>query len=283
MINSSRGKNQVVVASVQMDVVYDDVNDTVSRVCDWIEKAATEKADIVLFPELVLSGGYALKEKFYKVAETVPGPSTEQVAAEARKHGLYVIVGLAERTELDVLYDSAVLINRNGEIQGVYRKTHIFPPTESVFSPGNELPVFETDFGRIGILICYDLEFPETARVMALCGARILFHLVADWPQGVPGTPERLFETSFPARALENRIAVVISNRVGKDPDLKSSFYGLSRIIGVQGEVIAEAGGDEEMITAKLVLSDMRYEREKYNYFRDRKPHLYEVISRPVS
>ncbi len=265
-----------------MDVVYGDVDETASKVCTWIEKAACKKVDIVLFPELILSAGYALGEKFYRVAETIPGPTTDKIAAKAGKCGVYVIAGIAERTDLDVLHDSAVLISRSGEVQGVYRKTHVFPSTESIFANGNELPVFETDFGRIGILICYDLEFPETARAMALQGARILFHLAADWPEGVPGTPERLFETSFPARALENRIAVVISNRVGKDPDLKSSFYGLSRIIGSEGQVIAEAHGEEEMITATLDMSGMRKERERYNYFRDRKPHLYETICKPI-
>lgn len=283
MFCTRAAKRVVKVASVQMDVVYGDVNATVSNVCEWIDKAAKERVDVVLFPELILSAAYSKGERFYEIAEKIPGSSTKKVGEKAREHSIYVIVGIAERGKLGVLYDSAVLFGRSGDILGVYRKTHIYPPTEHVFGVGIELPVFKTDFGTIGILVCYDLEFPETARVLALQGAEIIFHLVADWPQGVPGPPERLFETSFLARALENRTPLVISNRVGYDPDLKSGFYGLSRIVGTLGEVIVSAGNEEEMITATMDLEKVRKERVKYNYFRDRKPHLYGILCKTVS
>ena len=271
-------KRKVKIACVQMDVVYGDLKSTLSKVCEWIEKAAAEGADVVLFPELILSAGYALGERYRKVAEMVPGPSIEAVARKAGENKIYVIVGLAEKSANDVLYDSAVLIDRQGKILGTYRKSHLYPPTESIFSRGEELPVYQTDFGTVGLLICYDLEFPETARILALKGAEVIFHLVADWPQGVPGLPERVFELSFRARALENRIVLAICNRVGDDPDLKSYFYGLSRIIGTQGEIIASVDQGEKMFLAEVDLEQAHRERETYNYFHNRRPELYQVL-----
>jgi predicted amidohydrolase len=271
-------KRKVRVACVQMDVVYGDVAGTVAKVSQLVEKAGEQGADVVLFPELILSAGYALGERYRKVAERVPGPSLDNIAKLAAERKLYVIVGLAEKTDSGVLYDSAVMFDRKGKVLGKYRKSHIYPPTESIFTRGQELPVFQTDFGTVGLLICYDLEFPETARIMALQGAEIIFHLAADWPQGVPGLPERIFDLSFRARALENRIVLAICNRVGNDPDLRSYFYGLSRIIGTQGEIIASADQGEKMILADVDLEQASREREAYNYFHDRRPELYNIL-----
>ena len=271
-------KRKVRIACVQMDVAYGDIASTLGRVAGWVEKAAEERADFVLFPELVLSAGYTLGERFRTVAEPIPGPSTEAVAKLAREKGLNIIIGIAEKTERGHLYDSAVFIDKEGQIAGVYRKSHIYPPTESIFERGKELPVFQTEFGPVGILICYDLEFPETARILALQGAEIIFDLVADWPEGVPGLPERVFDISFRSRALENRIVVAVSNRVGNDPDLKSYFYGLSRIIGTQGEILASADQNERMILAEVDLEQASRERATYNYFQNRRPELYKML-----
>ena len=275
----SETPRRVRIACVQMDVVYGDMARTLEKVSRWIENAAKCNADVVLLPELVLSAGYALDERYRTVAETIPGPSTDQIAKLARSRKINVIVGLAEKAENEVLYDTAVLFDRTGKIVGSYRKSHTYPPTESIFKRGDELPVFQVDFGTIGILICYDLEFPETARILALKGAEIIFHLVADWPEGVPGLPERIFDISFRSRALENRIVIVVSNRVGEDPDLKSRFYGLSRIIGTKGEIIAGADQDERMIVADIDLGQAKREREIYNYFINRRADLYKALT----
>jgi predicted amidohydrolase len=272
--------SKVKVACAQIDVAYGDKNRTVSNACDWIEEAAHEGADVVLFPELVLSAGYYLGERYHSVAETVPGTTTKYIAKKASDCGVYLIAGMAEKSNEGTLFDSAVAIDRQGELVGTYRKTHIYTPTESIFTPGSELPVFQTDFGKIGILICYDLEFPEPARVLALKGAEIIFHLVADWPRGVPGEfPERIFDVSFRARALENRITIASCNRVGEDPDLHSAFYGLSRIVGTQGEILAGADRGEKLITACIDLEQARKERQSYDYLLNRRPDLYDQLS----
>ena len=273
------GHRAIKVASIQLEVVYRDKKSTLAKVLEWIERAGQEKVDIAVFPELILSSAYAVGNDFIDLSETIPGPSTEAVASKAGSVGVAVVVGIAERAQNDVLYNSAALIDKTGKLIGVYRKSHTFPATENIFGQGNELPVFQMDFGTLAIPICYDLEFPEPGRVLALKGAEIIFTPAAHWQTtGVLGTPEHFIRTIYATRARENRIPLVLSNRVGFDPDLKSDFAGLSRIVDSEGMTVEEAGRTEEMITAVIDLEEERVHRQHYNYFRDRKPSLYGEI-----
>lgn len=260
-----------------MDVVLEDREATRAKIGEWLDAAARERADVVILPELVLSAGYSLEERFHDLAEPVPGPGTEALGRKARQHGMYVIAGLAEKDPTGTVYNSAVIVGRDGEVVGTYRKTHIFTPTESFFALGTELPVFELDFGKVAIPICYDLEFPESARALCLDGAEMLLSMAAHWVgTGSVGTPENFVTTIYAARALENRVPVVLSNRVGFDPGLQDRFIGLSRIVDADGITVAAARDDAEcMITATLDLNGERRKRLSYNYFRDRKPLLY--------
>ncbi len=274
------GRRDVTIASVQMDVKIGDQVTTLARMAEWIDRAAGRGADIVLFPELVLSAGYSLGDKFYDVAETIPGPGTEALARKAKEHKLYVVAGMAERDATGTVYNSAVIVGRDGAVAGAYRKTHIFPATESFFAVGSDLSVFDLDFGRVAVPICYDLEYPEPARVLCLKGAELLLSMAAHWiGTGSVGTPANFITTIYAARALENRVPVVLANRVGYDPGLKDNFIGLSRIVDADGMTIAAMTDDSEgMITATLDLNEERRKRQSYNYFRDRKPALYNAL-----
>lgn len=274
------GRRDVTIASVQMDVKIGDQVTTLARMAEWIDRAAGRGADIVLFPELVLSAGYSLGDKFYDVAETIPGPGTEALGRKAKEHKLYVVAGMAERDATGTVYNSAVIVGRDGAVAGAYRKTHIFPATESFFAVGSDLSVFDLDFGRVAVPICYDLEYPEPARVLCLKGAELLLSMAAHWiGTGSVGTPANFITTIYAARALENRVPVVLANRVGYDPGLKDNFIGLSRIVDADGMTIAAMTDDSEgMITATLDLNEERRKRQSYNYFRDRKPALYNAL-----
>lgn len=274
-------KREVTIASVQIDVELEDREATVAKVASWTDQAAAKNADVVLFPELILSAGYSLGDKFYDLAESVPGPSTKALGKKAREHGIYIICGIAERDSTGTVYNTAVVIGRDGEVVGSYRKTHIFTPTESLFGLGTELSVFDLDFGRVAIPICYDLEFPEPARILCLKGAEILLSMAAHWVgTGSVGTPENFVTTIYAARALENRVPVVLSNRVGFDPGLNDSFIGLSRIVDADGTTVTAMPDDSEgMIVATLDLNEQRKKRLSYNYFRDRKPALYHALA----
>jgi len=277
------GKREVTVASVQLDVELGNVEATRTKVAGWVDQAAQAGADVVLFPELILSAGYSLGEKFYDVAEPIPGPSTEALGHQAREHNLYIVAGLAERDGTGTVYNSAVILGRTGEVIGAYRKTHVFSPTESFFALGAELSVFNLDFGCIAVPICYDLEFPEPGRVLCLRGAEILLSMAAHWSgTGTVGAPENFIRTIYAARALENRVPVVLSNRVGFDPGLNDHFIGLSRIVDADGTTMAAMPDDREgMIVATLDLNEERKKRQRYNYFRDRKPWLYGSLAQP--
>lgn len=273
----------ITVAAVQMDVVPEDIIATRAKVLAWAEQAAQKGVDVVIFPELILSAGYSLGEKFYTLAETIPGPSTDALGKSARQNNLYIIAGIAERDLTGTIFNTAFIVGRDGSLVGAYRKSHIFTPTESFFALGDELPVFDLDFGRVAIPICYDLEFPEVARVLCLKGARLLLSMAAHWiGSGTVGTPENFIRTIYAARALENRVPVVLSNRVGYDAGLDDRFVGLSRIVDSDGMTIAEMKDDSEgMILAEIDLDEEERKRWSYNYFRDRKPLLYQTITQP--
>ena len=273
-------RRDVTIASVQLDVEIGHKAATLAKILTWIDRAAEKEADIVLFPELILSAGYSLGDKFYDISEPIPGPSTKALGEKARRHNLYVVAGIAERDSTGTVFNSAVIIGRDGDIAGVYRKTHIFPATESFFALGCDLSVFDLDFGRIAVPICYDLEFPEPARVLCLKGAELLLSMAAHWiGTGSVGTPANFITTIYAARALENRVPVVLSNRVGYDAGLADNFIGLSRIVDADGMTLAAMSDDGEgMITATVDLNAERRKRQTYNYFRDRKPTLYDAL-----
>jgi len=277
-------KREVTVASVQLDVVLEDIEATAEKVAIWADEAAKENADIVIFPELILSAGYGLGNKFYDIAEPLPGPATEKLGKKALQHKMYIIAGIAERDLTGTVYNTAVILGRDGNLVGSYRKTHLFTLTESFFALGSELGVFDLDFGRVAIPICYDLEFPEPARVLCLKGAEMLLTMTAHWRgTGTVGTPENFIQTIYAARALENRVPVVLANRVGYDPSLDDHFIGLSRIVDANGMTIASMPDDKEgMIVATLDINEERIKRQNYNYFRDRKPYLYSDIVKQV-
>jgi predicted amidohydrolase len=287
----------VQVAAVQIDVVDKNKLRTVAKVCDWLDTAGKKEVDIAVFPELVLSASYCgigtSKTLLAKLAEPVPGPAIESVAKKAKEYGMHVAVGIAQKKD-GKFFNSVVLIDGNGDVIGVYSKSHPFTPTEFTFEPGNELPVFKTKFGTVGMLICFDLEFPETARVLALRGAKIILHSVANWEEG--GVPigqevEHLFDSLFAARALENRIPIVSADRVGWDPELKSRMVGQSRIFGATGETLAKGGRREAMIVATLDLDRIDRVRSAQwgskdwtyaNQLDYRQPQLYGPICKPV-
>jgi predicted amidohydrolase len=271
------GGREVRVAAVQIGVVLEDQEATTEKICSWFDEAAKEGADVVIFPELILAAGYSLGETFRKVAETPDGPNMRRFRDRARLHGINGIVGFAEPGSGGLIHNSATFVDRQGGVVGVYRKSHLFVATESFFARGSELPVYDTDIGRVGIPICYDLEFPEPARVLALHGAELLLTMTAHWSgSGTVGTPENFIRTIYSARALENRLPIVMCNRVGYDPGLDDEFCGLSRIVDSEGMVLAEMDERSEgMITATIDLDREASRRRSYDYLANRHPEMY--------
>ena len=203
---------------------------SVEAFCRRVEQAGPQKPDVVCLPEGVTLVGTGRSP--VDVAEPLRGPTAKRLGEVARKHRCHVVAGIYER-EGSRVYNTALLIGRSGEILGSYRKTHL--PREEVeagLSPGDEYPVFQTDFGRLGILICWDVQFPEPARALAVRGAEII--LLPIW-----GGSEVLTR----ARAIENHLFLV-----------SSSYDMRSFVLDPTGEIVAEATAQKPVAVAELKL-----------------------------
>ena len=164
-----------VAAGVQIAVCPNDPVANRAKILMWLEKAKTENnADLVVYPETVTTGfgPDTTPEGLYNIAEEIPGPFTEELGARARRLNLHVVLPVYEKgLDKGVVYNSSVLIDNTGQVAGVYRKTHLFPTERKSAGgwslPGREAPVFKTELGIIGMIICYDGDFPELSRCLA--------------------------------------------------------------------------------------------------------------------
>jgi len=241
-----------------------------------IKQAKERGANLVVFPELALTG-YVCRDLVYELAEPVPGPSIRYLEEVARKENVYVIFGMLERSDKagGVLYNTAVLLGSDGFI-GKYQKMHL--PTHSVFEEkryfrqGYHAPVFETDVGKLGLIICYDVFFPEITRLLRLRGSQLIICISAS-----PTVRRGFFEVLTAARAMENTAFLAYVNLVGVENGLQ--FWGGSRIIGPSGGIISQAKCDEE----DLVLGEIDYaDLERVEVFvpalRDLRPELFHSL-----
>ncbi len=217
-----------------------------------LEEAATRGAALLVLPECAIPGYmFDSAEEALPFAEEIPGPSTEILERESRRLGMHVICGLLER-DADVLHNSAALVGPDGLV-GVYRKTHLpFLGVDRFVVAGDELPIFDTPLGRVGIEICYDLRFPEATRTLGLGGAELVA-LPTNFPVAARLQTEFITRT----RAAENRVYLLAANRVGKER--WAEFCGWSQIVDPYGDRVAEAGADEEA----LLVADIDLERAR--------------------
>lgn len=217
-----------------------------------LEEARAAGAELLVLPECAMSGYmFGSAEEALPFAEEIPGPSTEAFERACRELGTHVVCGLLER-DGDALRNTAVLVGPDGLV-GAYRKTHLpFLGVDRFVVPGDELPVYETPLGRIGLEICYDLRFPEVTRTLALKGADIVAH-----PTNFPVAARIQTELITVARAAENRIYLLTANRVGRER--KGEFCGWSQIVDPYGKRLAEAGETEEA----LLVADVELEKAR--------------------
>jgi len=234
------------IAVVQMDPRISDRVHNRAAILSKMESASAAGARLVVFPECALSG-YVFDSAAAAVpsTETVPGETTDLIADACRKHGIYAIVGLLER-DGDTLYNSAFVAGPQGLVAN-YRKCHLpFLGIDRYVGQGAELPVIDLGFVRIGILICYDVRFPEAARTLTLRGADVIV-VPTNWPEGAESAPEFLTR----ARAWENRVYVAACNRVGEERGAR--FIGRSQIVAPDGTILQQADGmSETMLIAEI-------------------------------
>lgn len=274
--------NQVTtIAAVQMYPQLKMKTENLVNCLKKLDEAASNGANLIAFPELTLSGYiFESQEEALSIAETVPGTSTEQVSQKCASLGVHVVVGLVEKED-GKIYNTAVLIGPEG-ITGKYRKTHLPKCGVDRFVEKGNIPyiVFDTNVGKLGIQICYDVVHPEGFRCLALNGAEIIVH-IANYPEGVEFVPNLV----LPTRVLENRVHLITCGRVGIERGVR--FIGSSMIIDADSTVLARASG-EEIVYGQFDLSKARSKRvvikpgeNESDLFGDRRPELYGAICQP--
>jgi len=272
-------------AAVQMEPVLLQPEENLRRIIHWLHEAIRLEAQVVVFPECALSG-YALSdEEAHRLAEPIPGPSIQKIIRECAQAGIVTSIGMIERGPSGQCYNAAVLIGPQGVI-GHYQKTHLpHLGVDRYLQPGPRIEKpFDSPFGRLGLLVCYDLRFPEPIRVLALQGAQVVL-LSTAWPRAATLYPEFMART----RSAENGIYLVAANRIGEERG--TAYLGRSVITGPDGELLAEGSSDEEMIL--LADIDPQHSDQKdrvfipgeyeLRLFKDRRPEIYNALTEKKS
>lgn len=217
--------------------------------------------DLMVFPEATLTG-FPTRENVRDVAETLSGPSLCAVRDAARHANMAVAVGLAER-DGERFYNTTVLVDERGEIALRYRKTHLWATDVGVFTPGERFEVCEFKGMTVGLLICYDIEFPEGARALGMLGAEML--VVTNGNMDPFGPVHR---RAIVARAMENQMFAALVNRTG-DGDDNLTFPGESALISPFGDVLAELKNEDAVLPVTADRALLAQSREHYSYLHD--------------
>jgi predicted amidohydrolase len=253
------------------------------RALALIDRAAAGGARLVVLPELFTGLGYADDTRWRtELAEPIPGPTSDALAARARRHGLYITGSWYERAG-DRFHNAAPFIGPDGAILGIYRKTHLFDVPDRVdippgivesrrVSPGDRLMAFDTPFGRIGLTICVDLRFAEIYRTLALDGCRAVICVSAFLSPRIDH-----WEFLLRARAADNQLWMIASGQVGTEPASGVAFCGRSMTVDPWGVVTAQASDEEGVVQTVLDLSLVETVRRRWDLARQRRPELYRL------
>ena len=285
---TARAKEQVTIALVQMSA-GENPDRNLAKALERIALAAKKGARIVSLQELFRSRYFCQSEdaRNFRLAESIPGPSTEALGKLAREKQLVIVASLFEKRSAGLYHNTAVVIDVDGSVVGKYRKMHI--PDDPLyyekfyFAPGDlGFPSFQTRYAKIGALVCWDQWFPEGARLAALSGAQILFYPTAiGWipnePRAVARNQRDAWELIQRSHAVANGVYVAATNRVGREGQIK--FWGQSFVAGPFGEIVARAGSDrEEVLLARCDLSKIAETRESWPFLRDRRIDAYSLL-----
>lgn len=260
-----------------------------------IRKAASAGARLILLQELHTGPYFCQREDptLFDLAEPIPGPATEQLGTLAAELGIVIVASLFEKRGAGLYHNTAVVLEADGTIAGIYRKMHIpddpgyyekfyFTPGDLGFNP------IDTSVGRLGVLVCWDQWFPEAARLMALAGAELLLYPTAiGWDENDTAEEQQrqleAWQLSQRAHAVANGLPVLACNRTGVETDPVTGdrirFWGHSFVAGPQGEILAEAPADEEqLLMTEIDLSRSDSVRRLWPYLRDRRIDAYDDL-----
>lgn len=264
------------IALAQISCKQGEKTENLRNIRKAVAKAKKQRVDLVIFPELSLTG-YVVRDEIYGLAERIPGPSTKIVEDIAKRNNIHIVFGMPEicqNTEA-TLHNTAVLMGPKGLI-GKYHKMYL--PTHSIFEekryfrPGYQPGVFDTELGKIGLTICYDIYFPEIVRLTRVKGAQLIVCISAS-----PGVRRSFFEVLTSARAIENTAFLAFVNLAGVEDGLQ--FWGGSRLIGPSGRILVQGNYDEDdFVTGEVNYSDIRPVEAFTPTLRDLRPELFDRL-----
>jgi predicted amidohydrolase len=262
------------LALAQAEATRYDKQANLAKAAQMVAEAADRGARAIVFPEMFLTG-YTVWDRVAELAEPLDGSSVRALAEVARRHGIVLACGFPEASpDGGPPLNSVCLIESDGTILGSYHKIHLFSEEPRAFNPGGDFPVFDTSLGRVGLLICYDVEFPEAPRLLTLRGAKLLLASSANMEPYAP------YQSVFVrARAMENGVYVALANTVGDDGSY--IYVGESIVADPEGQVLCHGGSKEEMLFAEINLDRVPPEDVNVHYLGRRRPEMYGELAGP--
>ena len=248
--------------------------ENLDRAVDCIKQAAAARAEVICFPEMSVTG-YSNHPDIALQAEPIPGPSINKLVALSNKENILILAGLAEKRENGCVYASHAVIAPNG-LLGVYRKLHIAPTEQDMYTAGQEIPLFGYQGLTFGIQLCYDAHFPELSTHMATQGAEVIFVPHAS-PRGLAIDKHHSWMRHLPARAYDNSLFVIACNQTG-DNHKGLHFPGNAVVIGPSGHILKEwTTGEEALHFFDLKADELQRVRDNRMHFflPNRRPDLY--------
>ena len=267
------------LALIQMNSRAAARDENVERACQFVSRAAADGAQLIVLPEFFNCEYFPQFRDYHYMdyAEPDTGPTTERMRSKAKELKVWIVSTIFEVERPGLYYDTAMLINPEGEITGKYRKVHpaaLLSLEKIYFRGGSSFPVFKVGEWSVGISTCYDNLFPESCRCLAIRGAELI---IAPYATPIDDPWENFLTT----RALENGAFLAACNHVGREGEWRMS--GKSMIITPRGKIAVQASGsEEEIISLDIAREDVFTARRNFPLFRDRRPEVYAAISTPV-
>ncbi|HWL27110.1 MAG TPA: carbon-nitrogen hydrolase family protein [Ureibacillus sp.] len=255
-------KDTFKVAAIQMNCVLGNKEKNLNKAYSLITEAASNEAKLIVLPEL-FSTGYRVEENDLELSEKLSGDTIDWMENVAKELDIILVSCITEESIVDgVLYDTALIVDKSG-LQSSYRKIYLWDQENVRFTKGQNYQICSIENLNIGLQICYEVGFPEGARILTLQGANLLIY-----PSAFGNARLYAWDIATRARALENGCFVIAANRIGTEKN-ETTFGGHSRIIDPTGKILSEALDDEQIIIAELDLSLVRKQRRTIPYLRD--------------
>lgn len=250
------------VAAIQMNCILGNKQENLAKAKKLVEQAIQQGAKLIVLPEL-FNTGYRVEEHDWELAEPIPGYTTDWMSEISARNGIYLVGCMLEKGQTKgLVYDTAVVVGPDGLI-GSYRKIHLWDTENTRFAKGEEFPVFDLGIVRLGMQICYEVGFPEGARILTLNGADIVVY-----PSAFGKARLYAWDVATRSRALENGIYLIACNRTGTEKG-ETTFGGTSRIVNPEGKILAEASQEDEVILSEIDLDVVARQRRTIPYLRD--------------